>query len=57
MICYQVTLSADAEWPKVADTVIEAENAMAKCKALSLVCSRPLTQTNHLSVSESVLER
>src|SRR5215470_8994897 len=33
------------------------ENAMAKCKALSLVRSRPHTQTNHLSVSESVLVR
>ena len=26
MICHQVTLSGDAEWPKVADAVIEAEN-------------------------------
>ena len=25
MICHQVTLSGDAEWPKVADAVIEAE--------------------------------
>src|SRR5262245_9427719 len=25
MICQQVTLSGDAEWPKVADAVIEAE--------------------------------
>jgi hypothetical protein len=33
------------------------ENAMAKCKALSLVRSRPLTQKNHLSVSESILVR
>ncbi len=24
MICQQVTLSSDAEWPKVADAVIEA---------------------------------
>ena len=24
MICYQVTLSGSAEWPKVADAVIEA---------------------------------
>ena len=24
MICQQVTLSGDAEWPKVADAVIEA---------------------------------
>ena len=27
MICQQVTLPGDAEWPKVADAVIEAENA------------------------------
>ena len=26
MICQQVTLSGDAEWPKVADAVIEAVN-------------------------------
>src|SRR6266704_4705340 len=26
MICQQVTLSGDAEWPKVADAVIEARN-------------------------------
>ncbi len=30
---------------------------MAHCKALSLVHSRPLTQKNHLGVSESVLVR
>ena len=28
MICQQVTLSGDAEWPKVADAVIEAEMSM-----------------------------
>ena len=27
MICHQVTLSSDAEWPKVADAVIEAVTA------------------------------
>ena len=27
MICQQVTLSGDAEWPKVADAVIEAAPA------------------------------
>ncbi len=26
MICQQVTLLGDAEWPKVADAVIEAQN-------------------------------
>jgi len=25
MICQQVTLSGDAEWPKVADAMIEAD--------------------------------
>jgi len=30
MICQQVTLSGDAEWPKVADAVIEARNEMRK---------------------------
>src|SRR5437763_13627183 len=28
MICQQVTLSGDAEWPKVADAVIEAKNCV-----------------------------
>src|SRR6266511_3730765 len=28
MICQQVTLSGDAEWPKVADAVIEADLRM-----------------------------
>ena len=28
MLCHQVTLSGDAEWPKVADAVIEAEKSM-----------------------------
>jgi hypothetical protein len=30
MICQQVTLSGDAEWPKVADAVIEAKLLKAK---------------------------
>src|SRR6266478_8431408 len=29
MICQQVTLSGDAEWPKVADAVIEARNTVS----------------------------
>ncbi len=29
MICQQVTLSGDAEWPKVADAVIEAANGIS----------------------------
>src|ERR1700704_5802190 len=28
LICQQVTLSGDAEWPKVADAVIEADSCM-----------------------------
>src|SRR6266478_5136933 len=35
MICQQVTLSCDAEWPKVADAVIEA---------ICRVCKRCYTQ-------------
>ena len=30
MICHQVTLSGDAEWPKVADAVIEAAPSTTK---------------------------
>src|SRR5467141_5200778 len=30
MICQQVTLSGDAEWPKVADAVIEAKYPCSK---------------------------
>jgi hypothetical protein len=33
MICQQVTLSGDAEWPKVADAVIEAGKGMNKQNA------------------------
>ena len=32
MICQPMTLSGDAEWPKVADAVIEAEKAMVNCR-------------------------
>ena len=32
MICQQVTLSGDAEWPKVADAVIEAADAMIEAQ-------------------------
>ena len=35
MICQQVTLSGDAEWPKVADAVIEAFSATVKNPAVS----------------------
>src|SRR6266850_3892553 len=40
MICQQVTLSGDAEWPKVADAMIEADNPgwgsslLSACNAL-----------------------
>jgi hypothetical protein len=30
MICQQVPLSGDAEWPKVADAVIEADTDIVK---------------------------
>ena len=32
MICQQVTLSGDAEWPKVADAVIEAHFSVKKIR-------------------------
>ena len=36
MICQQVTLSGDAEWPKVADAVIEAKFWLrSPCRPLS----------------------
>lgn len=34
MICHQVTVSGDAEWPKVADTVIEAGQASEHPQAI-----------------------
>src|SRR6516165_3705158 len=37
MICQQVTLSGDAEWPKVADAVIEAPICMQKTPDFSVV--------------------
>jgi hypothetical protein len=36
MICQQVTLSGDAEWPKVADAVIEASGYMRAVVILEL---------------------
>jgi len=36
MICQQVTLSGDAEWPKVADAVIEATRLEGKWLSPSL---------------------
>jgi hypothetical protein len=33
MICQQVTLSGDAEWPKVADAVIKAQLSLLFCRA------------------------
>ena len=35
MICHQVTLSGDAEWPKVADAVIEAAKGSSKWGGLN----------------------
>jgi hypothetical protein len=39
MICQQVTLSGDAEWPKVADAVIEAGEQIAKLRSEKVVGS------------------
>src|SRR6266446_977066 len=50
MICQQVTLSGDAEWPKVADAVIEARqslnNSSRRCAHTVLIFSSP-----HLGLS------
>src|SRR5712692_4665972 len=35
MICQQVTLSGDAEWPKVADAVIEAASSTSTSDAFA----------------------
>src|SRR5205823_3874013 len=52
MICQQVTLSGDAEWPKVADAVIEA--VISSCKSGSTLinvspfaASRPVSSAFH----------
>ena len=38
MICHQVTLSSDAEWPKVADAMIEAPpDLVVKSQAVDIV--------------------
>jgi hypothetical protein len=43
MICQQVTLSGDAEWPKVADAVIEARSPSREATFLNeLDRSHPL---------------
>src|SRR5437867_12659243 len=39
MICHQVTLSGDAEWPKVADAVIEAGSCLSA--GFRHCCARP----------------
>jgi len=39
MICQQVTLSGEAEWPKVADAVIEAETLFEPLGRISLLLS------------------
>ena len=41
MICQQVTLSGDAEWPKVADAVIEADNDINERMALRILMLPP----------------
>src|SRR5712692_8271890 len=69
MIYQQVTLSGDAEWPKVADAVIEAEKGVSPCEVigrgfpsrkiwpdvLPLVCAAP-HQVSHPRV-EGMQER
>jgi hypothetical protein len=40
MICQQVTLSGDAEWPKVVDAVIEAKYMNLVWTDLGYRCSR-----------------
>src|SRR5882672_7315265 len=46
MICQQVTLLGDAEWPKVADAVIEAKKRLRF----------PITYTKEGSMSQTLLE-
>ena len=47
MICQQVTLSGDAEWPKVADAVIEADKRNSKSGSLG----RPTTSRAAVSTA------
>ena len=52
MICQQVTLSGDAEWPKVADAVIEAEDYICsglQSKLVGTAISALLRTTLHAS--------
>jgi len=42
MICQQVTLSGDAEWPKVADAMIEALHRTKKPRMNARVCTAVL---------------
>ena len=41
MICQQVTLSGEAEWPKVADAVIEADNMASIMASATPFCFCP----------------
>src|SRR5882762_10868020 len=65
MICQQVTLSGDAEWPKVADAMIEAQLRVGDAAAPQTgekprrdqVCSNPATLHSDLSGDEVPLPR
>jgi len=70
MICQQVTLSGDAEWPKVADAVIEAiergekglePGALALAKELHILKAFPATeqraQSNDDHIDQAMLPR
>ena len=50
MICQQVTLSGYAEWPKVADAVIEAELAFPHVQVV------PQGEPNHATVACDTIE-
>src|SRR2546427_12290933 len=50
VICQQVTLSGDAEWPQVADAVIEAERV-----AINLLDYRMVDNAGHQAVDEPIV--
>src|SRR4029450_11957287 len=54
MICHQVTLSGDAEWPKVADAVIEAASIYHPELLTCLHCGDLLVTCNYLAWDKTV---
>src|SRR6266567_4785734 len=54
MICQQVTLSGDAEWPKVADAVIEADIPISNCINSEIHRIYVLTQFNSASLNRHI---